>query len=70
MDREQLEPYKNEYVAIGVTHFLDPNRLFFNYGTVIGLNDSILTLKWKRGIKEILISDIREIHLDRKGGGS
>jgi len=70
MDRRDLEQFKGKYVAIGVDHIIDPNRLFFNFGTVIGLNDSILTLKWKRGIKEILISDIKEIHLDRKRGGS
>lgn len=70
MERQQLEPFKGEYVAVGVDHILYPNKLFFNFGIVIGLNDRILTLKWKRGIKEILISDIREIHLDRKRGGS
>ena len=70
MDRRDLEQFKGKYVAIGVDHIIDPNRLFFNFGTVISINDTFLVLKWKRGIKEILISDIREIRLDKHRGGS
>ncbi len=68
MDKELITPFykKNVDVAIGVPHAVTAGKPFFYYGRITKLTDKYLILRFEKGIKQILLEDIVDIHLDEK----
>ena len=66
MKRELLEEYYNKRVAVATENAR--GRYFWFYGTLAELTDEYLILKYKTGMKRLLLGDIANIHLDTKRG--
>ena len=58
-----LKKHNDEIVDIGVVHTLIPNRLFFQMGKVLDLNQETVLLETKRGLKKFEISEIQEVRV-------
>ncbi len=54
--------YIGLYIAVGVEHLHDPNKLFFYYGTLVAVTSSSLHLKRKDGgLVNIKIEAVKKI---------
>jgi len=68
MDKELITPFyeKNVDVAIGVPHAVTAGKPFFYYGRIVKMTDTYLILRFHKGIKQILLEDIVDIHVDEQ----
>ena len=66
-ERELYKGFLNKYVDIGIPHDFLEHRLFYMSGEVIDINDNLLVLQGKKGIRKIFLSDIIEIKEIRRG---
>lgn len=66
MDKELIEPFfiKDKDVVIGVPHAIEP-KPFYYYGRIVKLTDTYLILQYNKGIKQIQLEDIIDIHFER-----
>ena len=58
-----LKKHNDEIVDIGVVHTVIPNRLFFQMGKVLDLNEETVLLETKRGLKKFEIAEIQEVRV-------
>ena len=68
IERKDIEPLKNDFVAVGVPHDIIPDRLFFYYGTLTEINNSYVKIELPNGngYKLIPINDIHDIQKRRQ----
>lgn len=65
MDKELIEPFfgKDLDVVVGVPHATKP-KPFYYYGRIVKLTNEHLILKFDKGIKQIRLEDIIDIHYE------
>ncbi|MEO5350851.1 MAG: hypothetical protein H7836_14585 [Magnetococcus sp. YQC-3] len=64
LNKEQIEVFLGKYVSIGVQHLVESSKLFFYYGTLIKVDDEILTLRTNTGFKIVPLNQVLDIHTD------
>ena len=67
IDSKEIEPFLDEYVAVGVPHDIIPNKLFFYFGKLKYVDSEEVQMELKNGFKIIPIENIRDIHKARGG---
>ena len=64
----EIEPFLNKYISVGVPHDIIAGRLFFYYGILKYVDSIEIKLETKNGFKIIQIENIMDIH-EKLGGG-
>ena len=65
MELEKVTKFLKKEVAIGIPHYDNPDKLFFNFGTITEANEEYIILEFPTGIKQIPLDQIKEIHIAR-----
>jgi len=68
MNEDKFKPYLGKSLSIGVSHFNNPNALFFYYGIVTQIDEDGVLLS--KGDKEVFIAydRIKEFHTPSGSG--
>ena len=66
---EEIKPFLNEHVAVGVPHTTYPGKLFFYFGILKRVDDTEVTIQEKNGFRSVLVSNIKDIHKPYGGRG-
>jgi hypothetical protein len=66
MDKTLAIKFLNEYTAVGVDNIYDKTKLFYYFGLITDVNDTFLVIETKTNVKEVRLSEVREIRLDRQ----
>jgi len=66
IERNEIEPFLNKYIAVGVPHDIMDGKLFFYYGILKYVDNLEIKLETNNGFKIIPIHTIRD--LQTKGG--
>lgn len=64
LTKENLEPFLNRNVSIGVSHLFMQDRLFFYYGCLTQVTETEILLQTKIGFKRIPLDQILDVHSD------
>ena len=65
IDRNEIETFLEEYIAIGVPHSIVPDKLFFYFGYLRYIDKEEIKIETNNGFKIIPISQIYDIHKAR-----
>ena len=66
----EIEPFLNKYIAVGVPHNIMAGKLFFYYGVLKYVDNLEIKLETNNGFKIIPIINIRDIHEPRREYGN
>ena len=64
LTKEQIETFLGEFVSVGVQHLILDDKLFFYYGTLIKVDEQVLTQKTTTGYKLVPLAQVLDIHID------
>ena len=59
----EIEPFLNKYISVGVPHDIIAGKLFFYYGYLKYVDNLEIKLEMKNGVKIIPLDRILDIHL-------
>ena len=65
IDREEIEFFLNQYVAVGVPNDMTHGKLFFYFGILKYVDSTEIKIETNNGFKIIPISNIYDIHKAR-----
>jgi hypothetical protein len=66
LNKDEIIPFQDKFVSVGVPHHRAPNTLFFYYGFLREIDSEEVKLETKFGFKIIKIVLIQDIHLTIK----
>ena len=59
----EIRPFLNKYISVGVPHDIIPGKLFFYYGYLRYVDNIELKLEMSNGVKIIPLTRIYDVHL-------
>jgi len=60
--KEELLPFKDKHISVGVPNFYIYDKTFFYYGTLLEVTETEIKLQTKKGYKIVPISSITSFH--------
>lgn len=63
IDSNELEPFLNKYVRIGIPHDIVPNKLFFYFGWLKYIDNLEVKIETNNGFRIIPLNSIMDIQL-------
>lgn len=67
--KEEIEPFLNKNISVGVKHYVIPGKLFFYYGLLKYIDSNEIKIETNYGFKIIPLCEILDIHEKMKLGG-
>ena len=67
MNYEIYKAYQDKKVCVGIPHWFNDTKLFFEIGNAIEVTNEHMILQTPNGIRKIPLSDIMQITLYREG---
>ena len=66
MKAENCREYLNKQIGVGIPHWVISGKLFFYFGELVEVKDKYVIIRDAKGLRQIEISNIRQIVNDRK----